>query len=213
MLYRNFTSKSISIRASLDGLDHSGPFRSIRAGHQLDFVPRNKKNGGNTYQLEPIVKPNLCKIGEMLEEVIWGEFTPVSSCRLSSCCRFLLKTHHNYEFDKYNLANTENYTFDTDTVNAKVLNINNSVWSWKPLETYSMLHRLCRTIRYSIIEFNLNLFSKPEKVHRRLRLLIPERYRFIVQTHVFTDNSQGQYYQLMGNLAQTWTCPRMTIIW
>ena len=36
-------------------------------------------------------------------------------------------------------------------------------------------------------------FSKSYKVHRRLRLLIPERYRFIVQTHVFTDNSQGKY--------------------
>jgi len=83
---------------------------------------KNKKNGGNTYQMEPSVKPCLGKIGEMLEDVIW--------------------------------ANTENYTFHTDTVNAKVLNINNSV-------------------------------------HRRLRLLIPERYRFIVQTHLFTDNSQG----------------------
>ena len=78
----------------------------------MKFLPRNKKNGGNTYQMEPSVKPNLSKIGEMLEDVIWGGYIKVFCGNIQ----------------KYNSANTENYTFDTNTVNAKVLNINNSVW-------------------------------------------------------------------------------------
>ena len=65
--------------------------------------------------MEPSVKPNLGKIGEMLEDVIWGEH--------------LFKSFFVEIFPLlYNSANTENYVFDTNTVNAKVLNINNSVW-------------------------------------------------------------------------------------
>ena len=62
--------------------------------------------------MEPSVKPNLGKIGEMLEDVIWGE-----QLFLSFSVKKII-----------NSANTENYAFDTNTVNAKVLNINNSVW-------------------------------------------------------------------------------------
>ena len=61
------------------------------------------------------MKPNLGKIGEMLEDVIWGEQLFLS---------FSVETFPLL----YNSANTENYVFDTNTVNAKVLNINNSVW-------------------------------------------------------------------------------------
>ena len=50
------------------------PFKFPNPYFSIEFRTRNKKNGGNTYQLEPSVKPNLGKIGEMLEDVIWGGY-------------------------------------------------------------------------------------------------------------------------------------------
>ena len=57
----------------------SQPFESQYPYFSIEFLTRNKKNGGNTYQMEPSVKPNLGKIGEMLEDVLWGGYLVVDS--------------------------------------------------------------------------------------------------------------------------------------
>ena len=57
----------------------SQPFESQNLYFSIEFLTRNKKNGGNTYQMEPSVKPNLGKIGEMLEDVLWGGYLVVDS--------------------------------------------------------------------------------------------------------------------------------------